>query len=716
MKPPPSSTTETRATELLDDALSNHQAGDLQAAENGYRRALEISPSHPEALRLLGVLCYQANRLDEAVELLRRAIQSAPHHIDALCNLGMVLSAAGNQTAAEQALRQAIAMDPSMAAAYNALGSVLLASGDIKAAVATYQKALSLEPLFAEAMVNLANALLLAGRADLALEPCRRAIDVAGDLPEARVVMGNIQASLGDKASASASFRRACELAPERAESWCSLAASLESERHWDEALACFDRASVLDPQLGPAISGGLLLRKSLLQWRDLEVWSKRFAAGVEAGLEGLTPFIYLAEPSSPREQLQCARLWCEHIERRIAPARNRLALRHPRTRGDRITVGYFSYDFRRHPTAYTKVGLFENHDRSRFRILGYCNGPDDGSAIRRRVIDSFDHFTDVAGWPAAEVARRIHSDGVDILVDLKGHTLEAPTEVFAMRPAPIQVNYKGYPGTIGGGFIDYIVADEFVVPPGQQEAYSEQVVYLPETYWVDDSQRALPAPAPSRRDLGLPPEGTIFCGFNNSYKIGPAVFDDWAMILARVPGSVLWVQNSNPASSLADNLRREASLRHIAPDRLVFAPRRPLREYLALLTVADLFLDTRPYNGHTTASDALWAGLPVLTLPGETFASRVAGSLLRTLGLPELIAESREHYRETAVRLALDDEVRHQLRSRLQIAKVASPLYDTVRLTRHMEIAYLTMYEEFLAGRPPRGFSVPALDGAGSG
>ena len=715
MKHPPTSSAETHATVLLDDALAKHQSGDLQAAENSYRRVLEISPAHPEALRLLGVLCYQANRLDEAVELLRRAIQSAPRHTDAFCNLGMVLSAAGNQVAAERALRQAIALDPSMAAAYNALGSVLLASGDLKPAVAAYQKALELEPMFAEAMVNLAHVLLLAGRADLAVEPCRRAIDVAGNLAEARVVMGNIQASLGNNVSASDSFRHACELAPEQAENWCSLAASLESERQWDEALACFDRAYALDPQLGPAISGGLLIRKSLLQWRDLELWSKRFAAGIEAGLEGLTPFIYLAEPSSPKEQLECARLWCEHIERRVEPAQKRLGLGHSRTRADRITVGYFSYDFRRHPTAYTKVGLFENHDRSRFRILGYCNGPDDGSAIRRRVIDSFDRFTDVAGWPAAEVARKIHSDGVDILVDLKGHTLEAPTDVFAMRPSPIQVNYKGYPGTIGGEFIDYIVADEFVVPPEQQEAYSEQVVYLPETYWVDDSRRALPASAPSRRDLGLPPEGTVFCGFNNSYKIGPEVFDDWAMILARVPGSVLWIQNSNPASSLADNLRREASRRNITPDRLVFAPRRPLREYLALLTVADLFLDTRPYNGHTTASDALWAGLPVLTLPGETFASRVAGSLLRTLGLPELIAESREHYRETAIRLALDEDTRRHLRSRLEIAKGSSPLYDTARLTRHMEEAYLTMYEQFLAGRPPLGFSVPAIEGASS-
>jgi len=696
---------------LMRAAVDRHRAGDLVSAERDYVRLLEMFPDHPEVMHLLGVVKYQRGQLDEAITLLRRATHRAPRHVDALCNLGLVLNAAGDLAGAEEALEQAISLDPALPAAQNTLGNVRLAAGDLEGAIARYRQATAIAGDFAEAQVNLANALLLAGRAETALEPCAQALRLDDGIAGAHIVMGNVLASLGRLPEATAQFRRACRIEPDNADHWCSLAASLESERKWDEALACFDKALGLDPECGPAISGGLLLRKSLCLWDDLDCWSERFADGVRRGLSGLTPFIYLAEPSTAMEQLDCARLWSRHISERIAPIRQRLGLRHDRLRGEKITVAYFSYDFRRHPTAYTKVGLFESHDRTRFRVLGYCHGPDDGSDIRRRVIESFDEFSDVSGWPPAEVARKIHADGVDILVDLKGHTLEAPTEVFALRPAPIQVNYKGYPGTIGGDFTDYIVADDFVVPEDQRVTCSEQVVYLPETYWVDDSRRAMPAAPPSRRELGLPDEGVVFCGFNNSYKIRPEVFEDWMAILEGVPGSVLWIQNSNAESSLADNLRSEVSRAGMARDRIVFAPRLPLRQYLGLFTAADLYLDSRPYNGHTTASDALWSGLPVLTLPGDTFAARVAGSMLRALSMPELIAGDRDAYRAIAIRLGRDAVERRALRDRLENAKRTSPLYDTARLTRHMERAYARMRRRFMDGLPPEGFRVAPLE-----
>jgi len=696
---------------LLQVALQRHRAGDLAAAEAGYVRLLEAYPDHPDGLHLLGVLKYQRGHLDEAANLLRNATVRAPRHVDALCNLGLVLNATGDLAGAERALRTAIGLDPGLPTARNTLGNVVLASGDLEEAIGHYRHAISIDARFSQARINLANALLLAGRAEEALESCTEALRYGAGVAGAHEVMGNILASLGRLPEATASFRRACGLEPDDAGHWCALAASLESERQWDEALTCFDRAYSLDPDCGPAISGGLLLCKSLCRWVDLGLWSNRFTDGISRGLAGLTPFIYLAEPSTGMQQLACARLWSRHISQRMEPVRQRLRLRHERTPADRVTVGYFSYDFRRHPTAYTKVGLFENHDRARFRVVGYCHGPDDGSEIRRRVVDSFDDFRDVTGWPAADVARRIHADGVDILVDLKGHTLEAPTDVFALRPAPIQVNYKGYPGTIGGDFTDYIVVDDFVVPEDQQETCSEKVVYLPETYWVDDSRRALPAEPPPRAELGLPDAAVVFCGFNNSYKIRPEVFADWMAILSAVQGSVLWIQNSNADSSLADNLRAEASRAGMDPHRIVFAPRLPLRQYLGLFTLADLYLDCRPYNGHTTASDALWSGLPVLTLPGDTFASRVAGSLLRVLGMPELIARDRQDYRAVAIRLGRDPVERQAIRERLDAAKRSSPLYDTARLTRHMERAYVRMYRRFMQGLPPEGFRVPPLE-----
>jgi predicted O-linked N-acetylglucosamine transferase (SPINDLY family) len=438
-------------------------------------------------------------------------------------------------------------------------------------------------------------------------------------------------------------------------------------------------------------------------------------AEGVRRGLDGLTPFIYLAEPDATgADQLACATLWSAQRARRVAPLRRRLGFRFSRRPRERITVGYFSYDFRRHPTAYTKVGLFEHHDRSRFRVLGYCNGPDDGSDIRRRVIGAFDGFVDVSGWTPDRVARRIHDDGVDILVDLKGHTLNAPTEVFALHPAPVQVNYKGYPGTIGGDFMDYVVVDEFVVPPECRDDFSEQTVYLPETYWVDDHRRARPATPPSRTEMGLPADGFVYCGFNNSYKITPPLFDRWMEILRGVDGSVLWLQNTNPGSALADNLRREAGRRGVAGERILFAPRRPLEDYLALFLLADLFLDARPYNAHTTASDALWCGLPVLTCPGRTFASRVAGSMLRVMSLDELIAPDMDAYVATAVDLAGDPARLASLRAAVARGRDTGPLYDTARLTRHMELAYERMVADYCAGRAPRHFAVTAQPSAG--
>jgi len=698
---------------LLQSALAQHQAGQLAQAADTYQQVLSAAEGHPDALHLLGVLRYQQGHLDTALTLLGEAVTRAPDHVDALCNLALVQKAAGRPDLAEQALERALAVTPRLPTAHNSLGGIRLARGDIQGAIAAYREASRLEPAYVDALVNLANALLLAGHAERALPPCQRALELQPGLAAAHAMMGSLRATLGEDAEASMCFRRALELDPTNPDYACNLASALEAERKWDQALPMFEHAVTLDPDCGPAISGTLLVSRSLCLWDGLAKRSARFSEGIKRGLAGLTPFIYLAEPSTAQEELACANLWSRQISARMAPLKEVLDFRHGNTPKDRITVAYFSYDFRRHPTAYTKVGLFENHDRDRFRVLGYCHGPDDGSEIRRRVVNAFDQFLDVSGWPPGEVARRIHADGVDILVDLKGHTLSAPTEVFALRPAPIQVNYKGYPGTIGGDFVDYIVADDFVVPEADRDTCSEKVVYLPETYWVDDSRRAQPAEPPSRAEMGLPENGFVFCCFNNSYKITPEMFGVWTDILNALPGSVLWLQNSNPGSSLSENLRSEALKRGVDASRIVFAPRRPLEEYLALFRLADLFLDARPYNAHTTASDALWSGLPVLTCPGSTFASRVAGSLLRTLGLPELICPSLEAYRDLALRLAAQPDEMESLRQRLRARTRSSPLYDTPRLTRHMEEAYELMYRNFVTGKSPRHFRVPLLTSA---
>lgn len=695
---------------LLEGALGQHQQGRLDAAEADYLRVLAAAPNQPDAMHFLGVLCHQTGRTDEALDWLRRAAAAAPENPDVLSNLGLVLRASGDLAGAETALLGALALAPDMPQVHNNLGGARLDAGDLDGAMTSYREATRLAPNYVEALINLANACNLAGYADQGREAAERALGIAPAVPDAHAIMGQVMASLGDDGAATRHFQRALELAPDNVDFVYSVGSSLQSEQRWDEALGYFDRALALDPDYGNALSGALLICKATANWSRLDDLSRRFSDGVRRGVSGLTPFIYLAEPATGAQQRACAALWSRDRARRVEAVRQRIDFPFDRAARQPITIGYFSYDFRRHPTAYTKVGLFENHDRSRFRVLGYCNGPDDGSDIRRRVIDAFDGFADVRGWTPERVARRIYEDGVDILVDLKGHTLNAPTEVFALRPAPIQVNYKGYPGTIGGDFMDYVVVDDFVVPAESRDDFSEQTVNLPETYWVDDSRRAMPSTPPPREELGLPADGFVFCGFNNSYKITPVLFDRWMDILRQVPKSVLWLQNTNPRSSLADNLRREAEVRSVSGERIVFAPRRPLEDYLAFFCVADLFLDARPYNAHTTASDALWCGLPVLTCPGETFASRVAGSLLRVIGLPELIATDMDDYVRLAVELAGAPDRLTALRERLAAGRADSPLYDTARLTRHMEKAYEGMIERYRAGQPPAHFDVTAL------
>ncbi|HEV3138599.1 MAG TPA: hypothetical protein VGZ26_11860, partial [Pirellulales bacterium] len=375
------------------------------------------------------------------------------------------------------------------------------------------------------------------------------------------------------------------------------------------------------------------------------------------------------------------------------------------RDRNSKITVGYVSADFHSHATAQLTAELFEKHDRGHFSIIGYSFGPNDSSPMRRRLVNAFDRFVDLKNTAYQEAAELIAADGVQIAVDLKGQTMDSRQEIFSFRPAPIQVSYLGYPSTMGAPFIDYILVDDFVVPSDQQPFYTEKLVHLPGCYQVNDSQREIASHTPSRAECGLPEQGFVFCCFNNNYKITPAVFGVWMKLLQAVPGSVLWLLEGNRFAPA--NLRREALARGVAAERLVFAPRLPLAEHLARHRVADLFVDTIPYNAHTTASEALWAGCPLLTIAGETFASRVAGSLLRAVGLPELITTCLDEYEQLALRLATDPKQLADLRARLQTNKSTSALFDGGQFARNLEKAYVAMLEIYASGEKPRAFRV---------
>ncbi len=462
-----------------------------------------------------------------------------------------------------------------------------------------------------------------------------------------------------------------------------------------------------VEPSHGPALSQLSFLKGRIADWRGRGQLVERVRAAVAAAVPQLSPFAFLSLPSTRAEQRRCAQTWTAPLAG-IEPTPRRRVLS-----TGRLRIGYLSADFHSHATAFLAAGLFEQHDRRRFEIIAYSTGPDDGTPMRARLLRAFDRFVDVRGRDPHSIADIIHADAIDILVDLKGHTENATPIVLARRPAPIQVHYLGYPGTLEGGLVDYLIGDKVVTPPEHLADYAETIAALPHSYQINDRERPIAATVP-RAELGLPESGIVFCSFNQTYKINPDVFDAWMAILQAVPDSVLWLLAKAAGDPAIANLRRECEARGVDGARLVFAQHRPNPQYLALYRHADLFLDTWPYNAHTTASDALWAGCPVLTVLGETFAGRVAASLLHAVGLPELVTPAVEAYVARATALGNDRAAIARLKEHLAGPGRGSALFDTARTARALETAYEVMAEQHRAGTR-QAFLVDALPGRAS-
>ena len=699
-------------SEALAIAVEHHQGGRLQAAEQIYRQILAVEPNQADAWHLLGVIAHQVGKHEIAVEYMERAIGLNGTEAVFHNNLGNALNAQGKFDEAVACYRRALELKPDYAEAHSNLGNAFKDQGKLDEAVACYRRALELKPDFAEAHSNLGNALKDQGKLDDAIACYRRALEQKPDFAEAQSNLGTALKDQGKLDEAVAWYCRALELKPDFAAAHSNLGNVLKDQGKLDEAVACYRRALEQKPDYAASLGFLVHTLQHLCCWEDLKVLVQRVIEVVVKDADGriaspVSPFSFLALPTmtTAEQQLQCARQWVDRQLKAISEPGRSLAPRRATDLESKTTIGYLSADFHSHATALLIAELFEKHDRERFDVFGYSYGPDDGSPMRRRLIQAFDRFSDLKDTSFLESAQRIAADGVDILVDLKGYTQEARTQILARRPAPIQVNYLGYPGTMGAPFMDYILVDDFVVPGDQQRCFTEKLVHLPGCYQVNDSQREISAHTPSRAECGLPERGFVFCSFNNSYKITPEMFAVWMGLLKAVSGSVLWLLEGNRFAPA--NLCREAEARGVSAERLVFAPRKPLPEHLARHRLADLFLDSFPYNAHTTASDALWVGLPVLTLAGRTFASRVAGSLLRTLGLPELVTTSLEDYQAMALRLARDTAYLGGLRSRLAANRKASRLFDAGRFARNLEKAYVTMWEIYVSGESPRTFAV---------
>lgn len=616
---------------------------------------------------LQGFAFLQEGRLQEAQTLFARVLEKDPRNFDALHMSGLIAARAQNPARAADLIGKAIAVNPNFAPAHSNLGAALKTLQRLDEAVASYERAIALAPGTAEAHSNLGNA----------LREMRRPMD------------------------ALARYDLAIALKPDYADAYYNRGNALNDLRRRDEAAASFARALELNPQCD--FLPGILIHSyhHICEWGSFDQNNDFLTMQLQSRSRASPPFPACMILDEPALQRIAAEVWVE--------------VKHPQ-QGDgapfrkacesgRIRLGYFSADFHDHATTYLMAELFELHNRDRFELFAFSFGPAVQDGMRQRVAAAFDHFIEISHLTDSQAASLSRELGIDIAVDLKGYTQDSRPGIFSHRCAPVQVNYLGYPGTMGAPYMDYLIADQVLIPEESQAHYSERIAYLPHSYQVNDTKRQIADVAYTREALGLPAEGFVFCCFNNSFKITPYTFGGWMRILSAVEASVLWLLDDNPRAT--HNLKEAARMRGVDPDRLIFGPRMPQAEHLARHRYADLFLDTLPCNAHTTASDALWSGLPVLTLMGKSFAGRVAASLLSAVGLPELIAKTQDDYEQLAVALATSPSLLMEVRRKLENNRGRAPLYSTALFTRHLESAYTQMHDRYLQGVEPDHFHV---------
>lgn len=677
--------------------------GRSEEALDAINKLLAIAPGLAEAWLGRSNVLFQARRYEEALAAAAKAAAIKPDLGEAWHGRGNALNELSRYDDALAAYDRALALNPKFAGAWHGRGNALNELKRYDEALAAYDKALALDPALAEAWLGRGNVLNVLKRATDALAAFDRGAAITSTSAEIWLGRGNALCELKCYGDALAAYEKALAINTDLAEAFVGCGNVAVQLREPAKAHVAYERALALNPRVKYVVGDRLHVKLQLSDWTNLAAEVSELVAAVRAGEPATAPFQFLAVSSSAADQLQCTKRFMADQPAFPAVWRDGLYAH------DRIRVGYFSADFCNHPVGQLAVGLFEAHDKSRFEATAISFGPDDGSDLRRRITAAFEHFVDVNQMDDAEVAALIRSREIDIAVDLTGLTRHNRFGALSRRVAPVQVNFLGYPGTMAHPCMDYIIADRTIIPEEDFQHYSERVVWLPDSYQANDDKSAITERRPTRPDCGLPEGAFVFCCFNNTYKIMPEVFDIWMRLLAAVPNSVLWLIATNAAAEVS--LRREAERRGVAPDRLIFAAKMPLADHLARSGHADLFLDTMPYNAHTTGSDALWAGVPLLTCLGSTFASRVAASLVRAVGLGDLATTSLQDYEAMAIKLARDPASLRALRDRLARNRGTHPLFNTARFARHIEAAYTTMWRRYQAGAAPQAFAVEPLD-----
>ena len=642
--------------DLLKQAITAFEAGNFNACELALEEVLKAEPKHLSALQIYGLVKASQGQHQAAASLLQQAVQLDPQDAGLQFNLAKALSESDQEQAALAHHELATQLTPFNAAAWLNFGISLFKLGNYEDALSCYQKALAIQDSNAVAWFNQGLALKALGRNEAALN----------------------------------AYGRAIQIKPDYFEAWLNTAILFTQLHYEDKALIAYEKALAIKPNYDYLFAMPFNLKMTMGNWIGYEAALAAILNKAGVGEKAITPFGVLAISSNPELQLAVAK---QYTQKR-AKADLALPAIVKRQRSQKIRLAYYSADFRNHAVTQLIAGLFENHNKVQFEVIAFSFGQDNNAEVFQRINQSLDQLVDIQGKSDLEVANLSREMGIDIAVDLMGLVQDSRPGLLAYRAAPIQVNYLGYPGTMGADYIDYIIADHTLIPEDCRQYYSEKIAYLPFSYQANDNKKQIAEKKASRTELALPEQGFVFCCFNNNYKITPSTFDSWMRILGQVEGSVLWLLEDN--RFIAQNLRLEAIKRNIKPERLIFAPRLSLAEHLARHRAADLFLDTLPYNAHTTASDALWAGLPVLTCMNASFASRVAASLLNAIGLPELITTNTQEYESLAIALASDSNRLGQLKEKLAKQRLTAPLFNTSLFTQQIEGAYIQMMKRY--------------------
>ena len=695
----------TDAKVLLDQAkIKGIKGVDFDQLEQRLNDAIEdvaIKPDYAVAYYNMGIELQEQSKLEEAIEAYNKALSIKPDYAEAYYNIGIALQEQNKLEESIEAYKKALAIKPDYAEAYNNIGNAYKNQDKPKESIEAYKKALAIKPDNAGAHINMGTVLQEQNKLEEAIEAYNKALSIKSDYAEAYYNIGIALQDQGKLEEAIEAYNKAIAIKPDHAGAYNNMGNAFKDQGKLEESIEAYNKAIAIKPDHEAARTGNLHQKALICDW-DSIAKDVNLIPELGTSKKHVSPFALLPLEDAPDRHLTRSKIYAKaNYSQKTLPPKDR-----PSKIPKRIRVGYFSTDFREHPVAYLIAKVLEQHNRDQFEVFGYSLHGSSSDVMRQRLAKSFDCFTDVQYMSDKDISLRVRQDKIDIAIDLNGYTQNSRTGIFAYRVAPIQINYLGYPGTLGADFMDYIVADRFLIPVENQKYFNEKPLYLPNTYMPNDDSRGLSQKLMNRSDMGLPDDAFVFCCFNNNYKISPTEFDIWMRLLTKVENSVLWLRESNQFSIV--NMKSEAQKRKVDPMRLVFADKVPMDEHLARQRLADLFVDTFAFNAHTTAAEALWTGLPVVTKVGLGFAARVAGSLLNAVGLPELVTETEQDYEALILKLATHPTKLAEIKEKLAINRLTQPLFNTELYTKHLENGYQKAYQNYFQGKLPQTIIVP--------